>query len=145
MEESFPVRIHLRIDWSELDILGIINNLNIQKYAQAARVSLLEIAELMNLHKEEKIGPVIASTTCQFKKSLFYPGCVTVYSRIELIKNTSFGIVNYVYNDDNELVAQINDIIVLSDLVKKTKIPLPENLRKRLDALRSGSFKVYRG
>lgn len=138
MNEGFPVKLDVRIDWSELDILGIINNLHIQKYAQAARVNLLEIAGMMKMIEDKMSGPVILSTNCQFMKSLYYPGTATVYSRIEQLKNTSFSVLNLVYNDKNELISRINDIIVLVDLATKTKVLLPDKIRTKLQELRTG-------
>ncbi|HEX2922269.1 MAG TPA: acyl-CoA thioesterase [Bacteroidales bacterium] len=140
MKDSFPVRLPLRIDWSETDIFGHINNLAIQKYAQAARVCLLEEAKLMNLLDTERKGPVIASTKCQFLKPVFYPGNVIAYSRVELLKNTSFGVFNVVINDNNEIVAQVNDIIVFFDFEKKTKTALPQNIRESLERLMNGEY-----
>lgn len=141
MDKGFPVKLDIRLDWSELDIFGIINNLHIQKYAQAARVNLLESTGLMDLKEGNSTGPVIHSTNCQFLKSLYYPGTVSVYSRIEHIKNTSFGVLNLVFNEKNELVSRINDIIVLVDLKAGTKVLLPDEVRLKLLELGAGSYK----
>jgi hypothetical protein len=85
-------KIDIRIDWSEIDLFGHVNNLAIMKYVQAARVNMLEDLKLMQLQAEEKKGPILASIECQFLKPLFYPGQVTVYSNIGAIKNSSFQI-----------------------------------------------------
>ena len=39
---SHPLRLSLRIDWSELDAYGHVNNVMIMKYMQAARVHYWE-------------------------------------------------------------------------------------------------------
>lgn len=129
---DFKVKLELRIDWSEIDIFGHINNLSILKYIQSARVNYMEKIGLMQSQREIKIGPILASTKCQFRKPLFYPGTVTVFSKVDGIKNTSFLIHHEILNEVNELIADAQDIIVLYDFNKNTKHTLPEDLRMKL-------------
>ena len=129
---GFSKKLELRIDWSELDDFGHVNNLAIMKYVQSARILLLDSVGLMLSWSEEGIGPILASIHCQFRNPLFYPGQVTVYSKVDEIKNTSFRIQYEVYNDRKEMAAEAKDIIVLYDYSKQTKMSIPEELRKRL-------------
>ena len=123
----------IRIDWSEIDLFGHVNNLAIMKYVQAARVKMLENLQLMQLQSEQKKGPILASVECQFLKPLFYPGQVTVYSNIDLIKNSSFKIHHTIFNENNEIVAQADDIIVYYDFIKTKKLHIDDELRGRLE------------
>ena len=132
---GFSTQLQLRIDWSEIDAFGHVNNLAILKYVQAARVQYLEAAGLMQSQAENKTGPILASTSCQFRKLLFYPGQVTVRSRVDGIKNTSFRIKYGVYNDRNEIAAEAEDIIVIFDFRKNTKLAIPDELRERIEKL----------
>jgi acyl-CoA thioester hydrolase len=134
------IKLELRIDWSEIDLFGHVNNLAIMKYVQAARVNYLELIDLMQLQTEKKIGPILASTNCQFRKPLFYPGQVTVYSRVDSIKNTSFRIQHRMYNDKHEVSAEAHDIIVFYDFNKNTKLPIPEAIRRKIESLESQDF-----
>jgi acyl-CoA thioester hydrolase len=134
------VKLELRIDWSEIDLFGHVNNLAIMKYIQAARVNYLELVDLMQLQTEKKIGPILASTNCQFRRPLFYPGQVTVYSKVDSIKNTSFRIQHIVYNDKHEVSAEANDIIVFYDFNKNTKEAIPEAIRRKIEALENQDF-----
>lgn len=134
------VKLELRIDWSEIDIFGHVNNLAIMKYVQAARVNYLELVDLMQLQTEQKIGPILASTNCQFRNPLFYPGLVTVYSTVDSIKNTSFRIQHTVYNDKHEISAEAHDIIVFYDFNKNTKLAIPEAIRRKIEALENQEF-----
>jgi acyl-CoA thioester hydrolase len=129
---DFSMKLQLRIDWSELDVFGHVNNLEIMKYVQAARVNYLESVGLMQLQSEMNIGPILASIQTQFRKPLYYPGHVTVYSRVEYVKTSSFKIHHEVYNDKNELAAEAQDIIVYYDFKKNHKLPIPNDLRELL-------------
>ncbi len=50
--DDFKVKFEIRIDWSEIDLFGHINNLAIMKYVQAARVNYLELVGLMQMQAE---------------------------------------------------------------------------------------------
>lgn len=139
MNES-SMKLELRIDWSELDVFGHVNNLEIMKYVQAARVNYMEKVGLMQLQSEKNIGPILASIHTQFRKPLFYPGQVTVYSRVDYIKTSSFKIHHEIYNDNNELAAEAQDIIVFYDFNRNHKLSIPAELRKKIELLEDKNF-----
>ena len=130
--DHFPFKLELRIDWGDIDAFGHVNNLAILKYVQAARVNYLETIGLMQSQAEVKIGPILASISCQFRKPLFYPGQVSVHSKVEEINNSSFRIRHVVRNSRNEIAAEAQDILVLYDFHKRSKITIPDDLRARI-------------
>ena len=134
------MRLELRIDWGELDVLGHVNNLQIMKYVQAARVNHLEKVGISQLHAEQNVGAILASIHTQFLKPLFYPGNVTVFSRVEYIKTSSFKIHYEIYNDKNELAAEAQDILVLYDFDRKHKLAIPSDLRKKFEEIEKKIF-----
>ncbi len=133
--DQFSSKTELRIDWSEIDAFGHINNLAILKYVQAARVKYLEAIGLMQSQAEARIGPILASTSCQYRKPLFYPGHVTVHSTVDAIKNTSFRMCHEVCNDKSEIIAEAQDILVLFDFHRQSKLAIPDDLRERIAKL----------
>ena len=131
----FPLKLQLRLDWSEMDLFGHVNNVAYFKYIQAARVNYWEVSTLTALFSEMKIGPILLSTGCQFIKPLFYPGNITVESRIEFIKNTSFGIHHRLLNEQGEICAEARDVIVTYDFNKNEKVPVPDVFRNRVEEI----------
>lgn len=129
---SNATTLELRIDWSEIDALGHVNNLAIMKYVQACRVEYLESIGLLPLHSEAGMGPILASIGCQFRKPLFYPGRVTVHSRVDAVKNTSFHIRYELRNDHGEVFAEAADVIVFFDFSRGTKAAIPRDLREKI-------------
>jgi len=125
--------VQLRIDWSELDSFGHINNLAILRYAQTARLDYLERLGMMKVHGETGIGPVLASTTCQFRKQLFYPGQVTVRSLVDRCKTTSFHMRHTVLDQDGDCVAEMDDVLVLFDYKRNLKQAIPDEVRRKLE------------
>ena len=67
----------LRILWGDMDALGHVNNTVYFRYMEQARIGLfaaLVPAELA----WKKLGMVIASTACDFKRPLVYPADIEV-------------------------------------------------------------------
>ncbi len=107
---SLETKITLRIDWSELDIFGHVNNVAFNKYAQAARLNYMDTIGLMQLHKTQNIGFMVAETNCQFKKELLFPGDIHIQTKIDFVKNTSFALEHTMTNDNSEVVAIAKDV-----------------------------------
>jgi len=136
----FPLQLQLRIDWSELDYFGHVNNVSFFKYIQAARVNYWESVGINAMHLETNIGPMLASCKCDFKLPLFFPGQVTIHSRVEFIKNTSFGIHHQLVNEKGETVAEAHDVMVMFNFNTNEKVSFPEVVRDRIEELEKTQF-----
>ena len=91
-------------------------------------------------HAEQHVGAILASIHTQFLKPLFYPGNVTIFTRLDYIKTSSFKFHYEIYNDKNELAAEAQDILVYYDFDKKHKLPIPVDLRMKFDAIEKKIF-----
>ncbi len=129
---SLVTNISLRIDWSELDVFGHINNVMFNKYAQAARLNYVDTIGLMELHKTQNIGFMVAETNCQFKKELLFPGNIHIQTKIDFVKNTSFALEHIMTNDSDELVAIAKDVLVVFDFTQKEKCLIPEEIKEKI-------------
>lgn len=131
-DKRFNTELKLRIDWSELDFFGHVNNVQFFKFIQSARVNYWELIGLYKMLTEEKIGPLLASAECQFKTPLYYPGNIRILTRLEFIKNTSFGLEYHLLNDAGETVAEAHDVMVLWDFNQNVKCEIPDKLREAI-------------
>jgi len=125
----FPVKLHLRLDWSEMDLFGHINNVSYFKFIQASRVNYWELTGLAASFSETKVGPILLSTGCQFIKPLHYPGNITVEVRMEFMKNTSFGLHHRIIAENGEIAAEAHDVIVNYDFNRNEKTPISDGFR----------------
>jgi acyl-CoA thioester hydrolase len=135
-----PLELTIRIDWSEMDLFGHVNNVSYFKYVQAARVNYWEHIGLTRLHTKENIGAMLASSSCQFKQPLFYPGNVLIRSRVEFMKTTSFGLRHQLINEKNELCAEAQDVMVLFNFNDHTKVLIPDTIREKIEETESRTF-----
>jgi acyl-CoA thioester hydrolase len=140
MESKYPVKLNIRLDWSEMDLFGHINNVSYFKFIQASRVNYWETIGLTDIHKATNVGPMLASTHCNFKQPLFYPGTIVVEARMDFIKNTSFGIQHRILTPEGEVAAEANDVMVMYDFNKNEKAPFPHELKKIVEKLEDNVF-----
>jgi len=131
---SLETKITLRIDWSEIDSFGHVNNVMFMKYVQAARLNFVDSIGLMKSYRTQKIGFMVAETSCKFKKELHFPGYVTVNTKIAFIKNTSFSLEHTITNADDELVAVATDVLVVYDFNKNEKALIPEKIKAKMES-----------
>lgn len=129
----FPVSLTLRIDWSELDLFGHVNNVAYFKYIQASRVNYWEAIGLYRMYEQQRIGPMLASASCDFRQPLYYPGIVIIQARMEFIKNTSFGFHHRLLAADGSLAAEAHDVMVMYDFNKMEKVGFPEEIRRKVE------------
>lgn len=135
LNPTFPISITLRIDWCDMDIFKHVNNVMYFKYIQSARVNYWEQAGLADMYKNEGIIAMLLSTQCRYIKPLHYPGNVIVKSSVSFIKNTSFGLIHQLCNEQGDLVAESQDVMVLFDDKTQEKISVPQTVRERIMSL----------
>lgn len=126
------MEIDLRIDWSEIDLFGHVNNVMYAKYIQAARVNFMEKVGIIKTYDEKKIGFMVAATSVIYLKPLFFPGNIKIKSVVKEVKTTSFILVHHIYDKDNLLCATGEDVIVYFDFNKHQKLALVAPLIKLL-------------
>ncbi|MBL7910954.1 MAG: acyl-CoA thioesterase [Bacteroidia bacterium] len=134
MFTAYNTQIVLKIDWSELDLFGHVNNVAFFKYIQAARVNYCESIGLTSVNEKNKLSFIVVSTNCNFKIPLQYPGNVKVYSRVEWIKNSSFQLAHIIVDDAGNIAAESADTVVLYDYTKKSKIAIDTALKKVIES-----------
>lgn len=134
-ENHLPVTLKLRIDWCDLDQFKHVNNVMFFKYIQSARVQYWELCGLSDIHDKKGWVALLLSTNCRFIKPLYYPGEVTIKTGLSFIKNTSFGLKHQLYNMQQQLVAESEDVMVLFDPLTEQKIGIPESVRKTINEL----------
>ncbi len=129
---DFKLKLKLRIDWSDLDMYRHVNNLSFMRFMQSGRVNLWEATGLHKMYAAEKKGAMLVATTCDFKKSLHYPGNALVKTIVAKIGNKSFSIVHHILDDGENLCAVGKDTVVCYDFNAKRSFSINEDLRRIL-------------
>lgn len=122
-----------RIDWSDLDLLGHVNNIAFSRFFQAARVEYCGHIG-MNVHQGMATGPILAASRVQFTAQLFFPGSVRILTRIKKTGGTSIVMEHALYDDKGTLCAFAEDVVVRFDFKAGTKIPLGDAILEKIAA-----------
>ena len=134
---SIPNQLSIKLDWSELDLFGHINNVAYYKYVQASRVNLWKNIGLYQDFLATNIGPILANCNCNFFQPLFYPGQIKIEATVAFVKNSSFGFLHRIFNENGALAAEATDVMVYYNFNKKAKQEIPVWLKNELTNLLS--------
>ena len=132
----YPVIVELPVEWGDMDAFGHVNNVTFYRYFENSRITYLEKIGLWEHMKMYSVGPILASSRCQYKAPLTYPDTVSVGSRVTVIEEDRFLMEHIIYSHKLErLSAEGDGTIVIFDYKKGKKAPIPEDIRKNIDQL----------
>jgi len=126
------VELNIKLDWSEMDLFGHINNVAYFKYVQSARVNYLESVGINTADPENKLSFAVAASSCNFKQPLYFPGEIVVKTKTDWIKNTSLQLTHLICNQKNQISAEAIDVIVLFDYATQKKVNIPDTVRQKI-------------
>lgn len=127
---QYKLSLELRIDWSDLDMYQHVNNLTFMRFMQSGRVNFWEATGLSKDFLESNRGPMLVSSHCDFKRSLYYPGNAIVKTKLAFLKNSSFGVDHLILNEKDEICAEGRDVAVCYDFNKNDTYSIPQELRE---------------
>ncbi len=131
--ETYPVKVDLKVAWGEMDAFGHVNNIIYFRYFETARIVYFEKLNYPEMIKEERIGPILASTDCNYKIPLVYPDTITVGTKTIDIKEDRFTMKYAVVSHKHGRIAAIGSGVIVSyDYGNNIKIPLPEKIREHI-------------
>lgn len=126
---TFQSELEIRVDWSDLDLFGHVNNVAIFRFIQSSRIGFWEKCSFNKLYDQAKIGPILASCKCDFLKELNYPNTLYIQTKLGRVGKTSFNL-NHELRVENKLIARGEDVIVCFDFIRKEKVPIPDSLKQ---------------
>ncbi len=131
---EFPAVVRLPVQWGEMDAYGHVNNTVFFRYFETARIEFLQQCGFLAAFHEEKIGAILHSTQCRFRRALFYPDTVEVGGRATEIEADRF-LMEYrvVSLGQDETVADGTGLVVAFDYARRQKAMLPANVRLWLE------------
>jgi len=125
--KSNPNPYRSDVKWGEMDVLGHVNNTVFFRYFECARMAFWGALETSLKGKfDPSIGPILASTSCRFRRPLYYPDNIAIGARILSIEEDRFTVEHRVWSESQQDIVAIGEGVVVSfDYEKKKKVPLP--------------------
>ena len=113
------------IRWSDMDMLGHVNNTVYFRYMEQARIEwFYELGRRHGQGYESGAGPVIVNASCTFAEPLVYPGDVEVRMFLGGVGRTSVGSFYEIWKDGRRFADGAAKIVWI-DLASGRPIPLP--------------------
>lgn len=129
--QHYPIIYSQVVQWGEMDALNHLNNVVYYRYAESARIHYLQALDLF-----EGSAMLLAHSSCQYLRPVTYPDTLLIGLRCQRLGNTSL-IIEYSYYSEQqrEIVAEAQAVIVRLDSNSEHKLPWTAAERKRLLAL----------
>jgi len=78
---DYPVVVELPVLWGHMDAFQHVNNVIYFRYFETARIAYGDKIDIYKHLREDNIGPILASTSCNFLKPLRYPDTIHIGCR----------------------------------------------------------------
>jgi len=131
----FPIALSLPVQWSEMDALGHVNNARFFTWFESARIALFARIGIAT-SGPSSIGPILATTTCDFLRPVVYPATVRVSARVSRVGETSITMEYEITDAEHgHPYARGSSVAVLVDYATATKVRVPDDVRAAIAAL----------
>ncbi len=133
--KAHRVLVHTSIQpvrWGDMDALGHVNNTVYFRYMEQARIEWLYALAQEGVGFLSGTGPVIVNASCTFMVPIVYPGDVEVRMYLAEPGRSSIG-SHYELDCAGKRMAEGDAKIVWIDLASGRSVPLPDQVRAKLD------------
>jgi acyl-CoA thioester hydrolase len=133
---GWPVVLRIPVQWGEMDAYGHVNNTVLFRYFESARVEYLVKCGFARSWEEDRIGAILHSTGCRFRRPLFYPDTALVGGRSVEMEEDRFTMEYLVISEaSGEVAAEGAGVVVSYDYGAHHKCPLPGPVAAGIRAL----------
>lgn len=135
MEKTYPVidRQTITMRWGDMDAVGHLNNTYYFRYLEQIRLNWLE--SMGHSINPQGRGPVLASTSCTFRKQLTYPATVEITIELEKLGRSSLQLRHHFYRQgDPHTVYAYGDVtLVWVDYQAGVPVAIPDDIRQVIE------------
>jgi acyl-CoA thioester hydrolase len=137
---TYPIVVRIPVQWGELDAYGHVSNVVFFSYFESARVRYLERCGFIESYDRHKIGVILHSTSCRFRRPLFYPDTALVGTRAAEQAYDRFTMAYEIVSEaSGASVAEGEAIVVSYDYNSREVVPIPEDVRAAILRLESAA------
>ena len=141
--KQFPVIISFPLHWGDQDAMGHVNNVIYLRWAESSRIEYLSRLDVWHGSATEKVGPIVASISCDFRLPLTHPDTVYVGATVTALGNSSFKMAHRIASGNRGAVAaDLDSTLVWFDYRAGRSLPLPPEVRKAIEELEGRSLPV---
>lgn len=128
--EGFNHSLNQVVEFHEVDMLGVCNNAVYFNYFENARIKYVkDLKKKYNLKEllEGNSFFIMVHNNCDYLQSVHLDDELIIFTKIDFVKNTSFGFKHLVYKKiTDKIIAKGGGVVVHIDKSTQTPIPLPQ-------------------
>jgi acyl-CoA thioester hydrolase len=139
--KGFAVTLELPVLWGDMDALRHVNNTRYFSWFESARIAYFDrVGAIPGGGKVVglgEVGPILASTSCDFLRPVTYPASILAGARVIEIGKSSLRMEYAVARTDapEDLCAKGTGVVVLVRYATLEKVRLPDEVRVAIAAL----------
>jgi acyl-CoA thioester hydrolase len=139
--EGYPVTIAIPVQWGDQDAFGHVNNTIYFRWFESARIAYFMRMGLVAFQMGDRIGSILASSACDYRRSITFPDTVRVGIKVTRIGRTSIGFAHRIVSErQGMLAAEGTSTAVIFDYDDKRPHPVPEAVRQAIAAIEGREF-----
>jgi acyl-CoA thioester hydrolase len=132
----FPVVVRQAVQWGDMDYYRHVNNVVYFRYFENARLELFRQLDWPEYERVTGIGPILAATTARFRLPLTWPDDIAIGTRVVEIGADRFTLEHLIVSEaQQKAVTEGTGLVVTFHYGEGRKVPVPEELRRRIEAL----------
>lgn len=137
----WPVTVELPVQWGDMDSFAHVNNVVYLRWFESARIAYFERAGILERMASERVGPILARQTIDYRLPLQYPDTLRVATTVIKLGKTSFtmGLRMRSRAQGRAIAAEGESVVVMMDYRAGRKIQLWEELRRRIEELEASA------
>jgi acyl-CoA thioester hydrolase len=133
---GFPVIVEQAVIWGEMDAYQHVNNVVYFRYFENARLEYIRRLDWFAFEEATGIGPILAATQARFRRPLTFPDTIFIGARLLSLDTDRFHLEHKIVSQSQgEIVTEGQGTIVTYHYGEEKKVPVPEELKRRILAL----------
>lgn len=134
--EQYPIVLTQDVLWGDMDAFAHVNNTVYFRYFEDARIAYFDRTGIWDYKQEKNIGPILASTHCDFKRPLAYPDKIYIAARSEILSAKKIKMEYVVYSQSFDAVAAEGEgLLVYYDYNQAKSTDIPEQIVTSIERL----------
>lgn len=127
LKKEYPVVLSQDIIWGDMDAFGHINNTVYFRYFEDARIAYFDQVGVHEQMKQIGVGPILATTQCNFRLPLDYPDHIHIATRSSILSPKKFNMEFVVFSKRHGAIAAEGDgLIVYYDYANGKSCEIPD-------------------
>ena len=139
----FPVVVRQPVVWGEMDAYRHVNNVVYFRYFENARLEYFRRLGWPEYEARTGVGPILAATSARFRRPLTYPDAIATAARAVEVGADRFSLEHIIVSDaQQQVVTEGTGLVVVYHYGEGRKVPLPPELRQRIQDLEAGAGNI---